>query len=353
MQKRIIAILLSVAVLISICASVAAVERYQVLMVGDNDQYVKEAQTALYSLGLLKSKPTGYFGNETLAAVKAFQKKKGITADGIIGLGTRKLLLPNAKAIPSTRVVSGSPTSTSTFKPIVTSTPAASLDPNATVDPNATPTPTPTTSAAGLVPVATGVVTAKTSLTMRSGPAKTAASLGEIPRASEVGIFASKGDYYRILYKNRQGYVLKAYINVLPKAVVKADVIVNKLSLRSTPSEKGTIIQSFKKGEVLNIISQANAWYKVAYLDKIGYCLKNSVKIQATTASPTFDPAKSYVKATNLSLRIAASSSASVITMLPLFTPVTILEDLGTWIKVQALGKTGFVMSQYIIRGQE
>lgn len=357
MRKRTIAILLSMALLISICASAAAVERYQVLMFGDNDQYVKEAQAALYSLGLLKSKPTGYFGNETLAAVKAFQKKKNITADGIIGLGTRKLLLPNAKPIPSTRVVATSASPEPTFEPITptpTPTPSVTTDPNATIDPNATPTPTPSASAAlGTTPVATGVVTAKTSLTFRSGPSKTSSSLGEIPRASEVAIYASKGEYYRIAYKNKQGYVLKAYINVLPKAVVKAEVVVNKLNLRSTPSEKGTIIQSFKKGEVLNVISQADAWYKVAYLDKIGYCIKTSVKIQTATASPTFDPAKSYVKATNLNLRTSADSGASVVTRLPQFTPVTILEDLGTWLKVQALGKTGYVMSEFIIRGQE
>ena len=49
---------------------------------GDNNENVKLLQT---KLGL---EPVGNFGPKTEEAVKAFQKKNGLTADGIVGDGT-------------------------------------------------------------------------------------------------------------------------------------------------------------------------------------------------------------------------------------------------------------------------
>lgn len=57
---------------------------------GDHNSYVKQAQTLLvkhgYNVG--SAGADGWFGNGTLTAVKAFQKDKGLTIDGIIGPAT-------------------------------------------------------------------------------------------------------------------------------------------------------------------------------------------------------------------------------------------------------------------------
>lgn len=93
-------------------ASASSNKRYQVLMFGDEDQYVKKLQQALYDAGYLKTRPTGYFGEATLAAVIAFQKKKGLTADGIAGVATQKALYgSDYSVIPSTRKIHNSATS--------------------------------------------------------------------------------------------------------------------------------------------------------------------------------------------------------------------------------------------------
>ncbi len=93
-------------------ASASSNKRYQVLMFGDEDQYVKKLQQALYDGGYLKTRPTGYFGEATLAAVIAFQKKKGLTADGIAGVATQKALYgKDYSAIPGTRKIHNSATS--------------------------------------------------------------------------------------------------------------------------------------------------------------------------------------------------------------------------------------------------
>lgn len=57
---------------------------------GDKGQYVMQAQMLLIQRGytLPKYGCDGKFGNETLEAVKAFQKANGLTADGVIGQKT-------------------------------------------------------------------------------------------------------------------------------------------------------------------------------------------------------------------------------------------------------------------------
>ena len=55
---------------------------------GDKCEMVKEIQAVLKEKGFLDSDPTGQCGEKTIAAVKAFQKSKGLTEDGNAGPGT-------------------------------------------------------------------------------------------------------------------------------------------------------------------------------------------------------------------------------------------------------------------------
>ena len=68
---------------------------------GDENAYVTKCQELLiqhgYSIGV--SKPTGYFGSNTKAAVKKFQTDKGLTVDGIVGSQTWPALF---KDVPTT-----------------------------------------------------------------------------------------------------------------------------------------------------------------------------------------------------------------------------------------------------------
>ena len=61
---------------------------------GDNNENVKLLQA---KLGI---DPIGNFGPATEAAVKAFQAKNGLTADGIVGVGTWNKIMGTASAAP-------------------------------------------------------------------------------------------------------------------------------------------------------------------------------------------------------------------------------------------------------------
>ena len=74
----------------AIPASAAAVD-YDTIRPGDSGEMVVELQDCLMQMGYL-DEITGYYGDETVRAVKAFQRDNGLTPDGVAGSRTLVLL---------------------------------------------------------------------------------------------------------------------------------------------------------------------------------------------------------------------------------------------------------------------
>ena len=60
---------------------------------GDENQVIKDCQTALKRLGYITFKPDGVMGKATVTAIKNFQQANGLTRDGALGPVTRDLIL--------------------------------------------------------------------------------------------------------------------------------------------------------------------------------------------------------------------------------------------------------------------
>ena len=73
-------------------ADEAAVSAVAVLRKGSKGNEVKEVQRRLKQWGYYSGSVDGVFGTGTRAAVIAFQKKNGLTADGVVGKATYKAL---------------------------------------------------------------------------------------------------------------------------------------------------------------------------------------------------------------------------------------------------------------------
>lgn len=90
--------------------SAFAVERYEVLQIGDEDSkdsWVYDFQKTLNDMGYLKTPATGYFGTDTQAAVIQIQTEKGLAVDGKAGPDTRKAIYGDGYfAIDSSRNIS-------------------------------------------------------------------------------------------------------------------------------------------------------------------------------------------------------------------------------------------------------
>ncbi len=94
--KYVLGILLAVAVNAAVLIGVTLYYNNQpspeaietLVKVGSQGSEVRAVQTKLTELGFFKDKIDGIFGSKTKAAVMAFQKSKGLTADGIAGTKT-------------------------------------------------------------------------------------------------------------------------------------------------------------------------------------------------------------------------------------------------------------------------
>lgn len=72
------------------------------LRMGEQGDPVRALQTRLNALGFKAGSADGIFGDGTLSAVKAFQKSKGLTADGVVGAKTWDKLGIKVGGAPST-----------------------------------------------------------------------------------------------------------------------------------------------------------------------------------------------------------------------------------------------------------
>lgn len=80
---------------------------------GDRGSDVVAMQERLQALNYLKAGKTGYFGTDTETAVKSFQKRNGLSADGNVGEYTREVLYSeDAKAAKTTSTGSAGGSST-------------------------------------------------------------------------------------------------------------------------------------------------------------------------------------------------------------------------------------------------
>jgi cell wall-associated NlpC family hydrolase len=107
MKKWLVAIVAVVIICTQFASVALAVERYEVLMQGDRDDYVKELQQYLIDKGYLNTNATGYYGTNTTKAVIIYQQRHNLRADGKAGPVTRKAIMGDEYyEIPSTRFVS-------------------------------------------------------------------------------------------------------------------------------------------------------------------------------------------------------------------------------------------------------
>lgn len=90
-KLKLTAIVLSLLALVSLVITLPKADAAVVKM-GSRGQTVRTIQTKLKRWGYLKGNVDGIFGSQTKKAVQYFQRKNGLTADGIVGKATARAL---------------------------------------------------------------------------------------------------------------------------------------------------------------------------------------------------------------------------------------------------------------------
>ena len=92
MGKTNVKVWLRLALIFMLCLSISGAAMAATLRVGSSGEEVKTLQTKLKRWGYYTGSIDGVFGSGTKKAVIAFQKKNGLTPDGIVGPATLKAL---------------------------------------------------------------------------------------------------------------------------------------------------------------------------------------------------------------------------------------------------------------------
>ena len=106
MTKRWVIIIAAVLLVLAVFPATAlATERYEILKIGDEDEYVQQLQEKLKELGFFSGRATGYYGTVTQKAVINYQRDAGLAADGKAGPVTLASLMGEDYTIPADRFV--------------------------------------------------------------------------------------------------------------------------------------------------------------------------------------------------------------------------------------------------------
>ncbi len=169
-----------------------------VLSTGNTGIAVEKLQLKLKQLGYYTRTVDGTYGSSTAAAVKAFQKANGLTRTGRADKKTQELIYNGDASIIGKK--------TATPKVKATATPKPTAEPKATF------------------PFTTYTLT---SVNLRKAASTASTRLLTVPKGAEVEVSAVTGDFVKVTYKGKVGYLAAEFVKVptqyLPGKALSAD----------------------------------------------------------------------------------------------------------------------------------
>lgn len=214
----------------------------------------------------------------------------------------------------------------------------------------------------------TGVTT---NLRVRDGASTSSTIIGYLNDGAAVEIIGSQDGFYKIKYNGNIGYTSKEYVKVIDNStsssnsVGKMGQVINvtsSLRIRQAGSVSSAILGSLKNGDTFQIINKTGSWYNIKVGQTTGFISGDYVQETLLSASSSATPAptptsletssKSNGKvvnvSTNLRVRQAASSSASVLGYLLNGASVSITGESGDWYAISFNNTTGYVSKAYV-----
>ena len=198
-------------------------------------------------------------------------------------------------------------------------------------------------------------------LNLRSKASTSGTILTTIPKGKTVTLLSEKNanGYYKVEYSGKTGYVSGSYLKTITTTTTtKTAKTTDNLNLRSKASTSGSILVTVPKGKTVTLLSEkdANGWYKAKYDGKTGYLSGAYLTSFSSSSSTSTDsgtsstPKKLGQTLENLNLRSTASTSGSILTVIPKEQTITLLSAKSSsgWYKAEYNGKTGYVSASYI-----
>ena len=139
--------------------------------------------------------------------------------------------------------------------------------------PPVTPPPPPTTG--GLRGT---ITTAGGNLNVRAAASPTADIIGSLPNGSVVTILGQSGNFFRINFGGRDGFVSRDFVRVIPTTGTVTTAGGN-LNMRNAPNATAAIITTIPNGSSVQVIGQSGDFFQIRFGGNEGWASRNFIRI--------------------------------------------------------------------------
>ncbi|CUP52393.1 mannosyl-glycoprotein endo-beta-N-acetylglucosamidase domain-containing protein [Clostridium baratii] len=223
-----------------------------------------------------------------------------------------------------------------------------------------------------------GVINVHTYLNVRSGASTRTSVIGSLGRNANVTITGEQGNFYRIDYKGRSGYVSKDYVSVknvsnntnkvnnnsnktntqktaqVSNNTKKTGIVrVNdSLNVRSDASVRNSVIGSLGRNARVTITGEKGNFYRIDYKGRTGYVSKDYVSVtNGSNKSVNTSKNEGKINANSgLRMRSDKNTHSRTIMVIPHNAVVKIVKEVNGWYRVNYAGHTGWVSGDYVSR---
>lgn len=204
-----------------------------------------------------------------------------------------------------------------------------------------------------------------------------------IPKKDEVEILEDAGDWYKVNYKKIKGYVQKEFIDVIEESgqidttedkedeqtgenqvdLKKGDTttVKTEVKLYMRPLINSKIITKLQKDKQVVIEQIRGNWAYVSVEGMSGWARLDSLKAKVQQPSQPDnkenDDTKNenttlnkiaYISSTGINFREEPNTDSKVLKVFSQNAKVTILEEQGTWYKINHNDQEGYVLKEYV-----
>ena len=241
-------------------------------------------------------------------------------------------------------------------------------------------------SAVAVVPAAgsdaqTGIITGNY-VNFRTGPSGSSAIQGVLNYGTVVSVLYETNGWASITVNGVNGFVSGNYVsrggNTVIPAATQAPVVTaapaggsgdgyinaDGVNLRSGPSSGYEILGAFDHGKAVTVLSEANGWSRVVVDGHEGYMFsryitRNSSAVPTVTAAPAVVPTvtaavtggEGTINANGVNLRSGPGSSYGILGSFDRGTAVTVVSAANGWTSVIVNGVSGYIYSAYVTHG--
>ena len=194
-------------------------------------------------------------------------------------------------------------------------------------------------------------------LNLREEPAADGAIITSVKNGGQVVVTQKGIDWCRVSVDGREGFMATQYLHFGNAPITGRIAVVSNprdtqvLNLRQEASLDAKVLDYYRNGVKVTILSAGDTWHKVQVEDgKIGYMMAQYLTV--TEEESAVQPFQAKVVNVNggsyVNLRKAGSLSAGVIDRIGVGSTVTVTEHGTDWCKVVADGQEGYMSTWFL-----